>query len=466
MKTKRLAELLLILTLLVGLAACQQTDAASQTAGASAGAAAAPITTPSGLVSAEGEIVPLQKARLSFTTGGVVAEVLVTEGDVVQAGDPLLRLDASPVEAALRQAEAGLAAAEANLAAAQAEVALAESAVTRAEVGVVAAEAELALTQAGPRPEEIAAAENNVAAAEGSIIQAAGNRDAAVSVSDARVRAAEAQVAAALADYQTVQDAYDQILNACFTAPDGSEVCPLYGPVEENVRAQLAAAQLRLNAAQAGLEQARAGATPAQRQAAEAGVILAINQRNLAQAQLALAQAGARQEQIRQAEVGVEQARLAVEQAGVRVAQAEAAVTQAEANVAGAQARVAEARAALARATLTAPFTGTVSAITVEVGELVAPAVPVVRFADLSGWLVETTDLTELDVVNISEGQTVEIQVDAIPGEILQGTVREIAAVSQLTRGDVTYKVTLDLEDYPNLPLRWGMTVFVNIQAK
>jgi multidrug resistance efflux pump len=115
--------------------------------------------------------------------------------------------------------------------------------------------------------------------------------------------------------------------------------------------------------------------------------------------------------------------------------------------------------------TLNAPFDGVVADVQAEVGEVVSSSVPVVTFADFGGWLVKTTDLTELDVVELQEGDPVEIQIDAIPGERLIGTVTGIAATSQLTRGDVTYEVTIALDENSDLPLRWGMTVFVDVDV-
>ncbi|MBK9231395.1 MAG: biotin/lipoyl-binding protein [Anaerolineae bacterium] len=41
---------------------------------------------------AEGRVVPVQSAGLSFAASGIVAEVLVKEGDVVSANQALLRL--------------------------------------------------------------------------------------------------------------------------------------------------------------------------------------------------------------------------------------------------------------------------------------------------------------------------------------------------------------------------------------
>lgn len=474
-KKSKLFSLFILTVFVILLAACQNQDATEGTTaeGGETAVAVAPtvdvneisVNTGIGVVSAEGQVVPLRAANLSFSLGGTIAEILVESGQDVQAGDALVKLEAATLENSVVQAEAGVKAAEANKAAADANLAVAESAIQRAETGVTAAEAQLALVQAGAREQEIAAAQSNLAAAEGGVTQAAGNRDAAVNVSSAGVSAAEARVAAAQAEAQALEEAYQDILDACFETPDGGEFCPLYGPVEENTRFQLEAARANVAAAQAGLDEARAGATPAEQFLADTGVSLAIAQRDQAQAQLDLVLAGARDEQIRQAEVGVAQAELAVEQAQVQVTQAQSAVTQADAGVVTAKANLEAAQKALDRMTLRAPFDGRVGDINLEVGELVAPGVPVMQFGDFTNWLVKTTDLTELDVVAVKNGLPAEIRIDALPGEVIEGVVTDIASVSQVTRGDVTYEVSIELGDISELPLRWGMTAFADIET-
>jgi multidrug resistance efflux pump len=225
------------------------------------------------------------------------------------------------------------------------------------------------------------------------------------------------------------------------------------------------AAAANVAAAQAALDEARAGATSGQRAAAFGSVSGAQAQRDAAQAQLDLLLAGARDEQIAVAEAGVEQAQATLQEAVLRRADAEAAIAQADAGIMQAEAAVDSAEDALNRMTLTAPFDGIVADLLVEVGEVVSAGAPVAKLGDFSGWQVKTTDLTELDVVNLNVGDTVEITVDALPGEVLQGTVSKIAETSQLVRGDVTYEVSIDLDDHGDLPLRWGMTVFVDVNA-
>lgn len=418
-----------------------------------------------GLVSAEGSVVPLFDVNLAFQTGGTVAEILVSEGDTVAIGDALIRLESTDVALAVQQAEAGVVSAQAAVNLAKNQLALTESSITTAQTQVASAEANLALTKAGPRPEEIAAAEARVAAAQSQINQAVGQRDTALTIgTDAQISAAEAQVAAAMAQTQAVQNQYDTIIDTCFDTPNG-EVCPLYGTVEENTRAQLAAAQQNQAAAQAALDALLAGPTTAQQQAAQGSVTLAAAGRDIAQAQLDLLLAGPTPEQIAIAEVGLLQAEVGVEIAEAAVIQAAAAVTQAEAGLTAAEAGLASAEAMLARMTLTSTIDGTVSRINTNVGELVGAGVPVVTMADFSKWLVETTDLTELDVAFVNEGDSATVSFDAIPGETVSGTVTNVALMAGISRGDVVYQVTIDLDAAPDLPLRWGMTAVVDIDS-
>lgn len=66
-------------------------------------------------VTASAVVVPVQSAELSFMTIGRVTEVNAQVGDQVNAGDVLLRMDLSILEAKVKEAEANLAAAEIQL---------------------------------------------------------------------------------------------------------------------------------------------------------------------------------------------------------------------------------------------------------------------------------------------------------------------------------------------------------------
>jgi multidrug resistance efflux pump len=150
----------------------------------------------------------------------------------------------------------------------------------------------------------------------------------------------------------------------------------------------------------------------------------------------------------------------------------EAAVTQAQARVDDAQRRyeslqdelpltaTAGTRSALASAEIRAPFAGTVTRLNVKAGQVASAGVPVATVADLSGWIVKTTDLTEIDVADIHIGNPATIVFDAMPEEELAGHVNSIDLTYTDREGDVLYPVDVKLEE--NKPwLRWGMTAEV-----
>lgn len=135
-------------------------------------------------------------------------------------------------------------------------------------------------------------------------------------------------------------------------------------------------------------------------------------------------------------------------------------VTLAEARLANAQAQLAAAEAALANSELTAPFAGTVAGVMTKVGEMAAPGQPAVVLADLSSWIVETDNLTEIELPQIEVGQSVTVSFDALSGVELQGTVTAIRPLFEIRQGDVTYVVKISLDE--NDPrLQWGMTAVV-----
>ena len=171
-------------------------------------------------------------------------------------------------------------------------------------------------------------------------------------------------------------------------------------------------------------------------------------------------------EQVRLAEVAVAQAQVGVQQAEVRIVQAAAGVMVAETAVTLAEAGVESAELALERTFLRAAFDGTVVSVALSAGELAAPGFPVVTLANFGAWQIETTDLTELDVALVAEGAPVTVRVDALPGADLVGVVTAVALLPTLARGDVAYTVTIDLAETADLPLRWGMTAFVDIETQ
>jgi HlyD family secretion protein len=366
------------------------------------------IRSTSGPVVASGEIVPSQETHLGFPVSGRVETVAVNKGDQVEAGQVLVALETDLLEADVAQAEAALA----------------------------AAQAQAALLKAGPRREEVAVAEAQLAAVQTSVAEAEVQQTKPdLGATQAEIRAAQAQVAATMAD-QLVGEEYHELTMTCVEVKLGGgekkTICPVLGPIEEQARYNMEAANQTQALAQAQLDALLAGAN-AEVRVVEAGVQIAAAQRDVAQAQLETVQAGASAEEI---------------------AAAEAAVSQAEA-------ALQVARAGLDQATLYAPAIGTVTALEVGPGEAVMPGQVVLTLVDLSRLRVETTDLSELDVARVAVGQGASVYVEPLDVTV-GGRVARIASQAGLIGGDVVYAIMVELNEQPS-GLRWGMSVEVEI---
>jgi len=134
---------------------------------------------------------------------------------------------------------------------------------------------------------------------------------------------------------------------------------------------------------------------------------------------------------------------------------------------AAAQARLTAAVTALASAqslmdarVLTATMGGTVVDLSLQSGQQVSAGNPVMTIADFSNWIIKTENLTEMEVVEIQAGQKVEVVLDALPEIVLTGEVVHIKSRFEEKRGDITYTVTIQLEQV-DPQMRWGMTAAV-----
>lgn len=430
------------------------------------------------VVSAEAFVVPIKESDLAFEIGGRVAAIEVEEGEVVNEGDVLVRLDDSAQQTALAEAQATLAQTKARKAEAEARLAEAVSGMSEAEANLSKvkadpteaeiaqlqaslskAEAALADMIAGPTPEEIAEAGARVQTSQAELNQVlADARDEDLQAAASRVLQAEADVREAQDDYDEVRYGDpDDVLTAGvalekFTLVYEGAKAEYDKLVNGATSEEIATAQARVGEAQASLSRVQAGATAEEIAQAQADVAAA-------QAQLNDLLAGSTDEDVAIAEAQVESA-----QAGISTARAnvDAAETEIEVN----QARVESAEVELGKTTLKAPFNGEVSSLNnVDEGEIVQGGANVVSLGDSSIWQIETDDLTEIDIVDVRRGADVNISVDALPNEEFKGTVVKITPKSETKAGDVTYTVLIEINEGPTERLRWGMTTFVDIEA-
>jgi multidrug resistance efflux pump len=132
-----------------------------------------------------------------------------------------------------------------------------------------------------------------------------------------------------------------------------------------------------------------------------------------------------------------------------------------EARVSAANANVESAREAVDALNLRAAMSGVVSDVNLTLGQQVSPGEVVLAVADFSAWIIKTDNLTEFEVVKISEGQEVDVTLDALPDVHLKGEVIEVNTRFEEKRGDITFTVTILLKETDAL-MRWGMTAAVN----
>jgi len=281
----------------------------------------------------------------------------------------------------------------------------------QAEAALQGSEARLAEVKAAPRTPQLSAAEAAVAAAQAALQQVQDGPG------ESQLVAARADLANAEAARKQAQAAYDRLSGSPDIAMRPEAL-------------QLEQATNGYNAAKARLDVLQAEPSAATLAAAQAEV-------RRAQSQLDLLKLGARPESIEAAE-----AEVLLRKADVTLAQA-----------------------ALDETEMHAPFAGSVCAALAAEGEYAPPGGAILRLADLSVWLVETDDVTELDIGRIRLGDAVTLTFDGIPNLELPGKVVRIKPVGESKQGDITYTVVIEPERTDER-LRWNMTATVVFPAR
>lgn len=434
MKRIVVGGLALLLLLVMSACANRAKPAAAPTPTAPAAAPAgvqAGGQTYGGQIIAEGQVVPVRSAALSFPAAGIVISAPVALGEQVAAGQLLAQLDTRQLALRLAQAEADLTIAQARLdqlnrgpaaeelAAAQQNVVAAQAAYDKVRAGPAASDAaaaraalnaaqqDYARVRAGPTAEQLSNLTAQVDNARAALDQAQAAYDRVKSAPDVGARPESVQLQQATNNY-----------NAAVAARKEAQSHP--------TAAELAAAAAQVQAAQAALDRL----TPA---AAESQAALAA----LANAKAALARLQPSADD------------RAVLEAGVKVARAARDLAAEQ----------------LTATRLVAPFAGTVMSLNIAPGEYAMLGAPVVRLADTSAWQIETKDLTELNVVQVKEGLAASLTFDAIPGLELSGRVSQVKPYGDTRQGDIVYTVVIT-PDQQDERLRWNMTAKVSIESR
>jgi HlyD family secretion protein len=346
--------------------------------------------------------IEVTDAQLSFRIAGRMIERLVDEGQTVQPGQVVARLDRTDQELAVSQSEAN----------------------------VSFAKAALAELEAGSRPEEIARAQAQVEQAR-FVLAELENGSRVQEVADAKAELERAEFAAKTAQAQLEQAKSDE---ERFAAMLKSNVVSRREYEVYHTQAQ--AARSTWEAAQASTRRARE--------------------------QLSLRQEGPRQEAIRQARAALEQAQQQFDL--VKAGPRKETIEQARAKLEVAEKTLSQVRRQLEYTQLTAPFNSVVLSKSAEPGEYLNPGSPVVTVGDLEHvWL--RAYVSETDLGKIRLGDPVEVTTDSYPGKTYRGKISFISSQAEFTpksvqtfeeRVKLMFRIKIDLEN-PDGELKPGM---------
>ncbi|MEG3930956.1 efflux RND transporter periplasmic adaptor subunit [Microcoleus sp. T3_B1] len=444
-------------------------------------------------ITSSGTVQPVQRVNLSPKGSGRIAELFVEQGDKVEAGQIVARMESRDVEAQLAQAKAREASVRAKLA--KIEAGNRSEDIASARARLEQAEASLAQAQAGSRVEEVAGARARLQQTQAGLQRLrAGSR--VEEVSQARARLAQAQ--ARLADAQTgsvkqeIAQAQTQIdsskAQAELTAQRVERNRPL---VEEGALAkdkldelikENRTAQAKLIESQRRLQQLQESRESQikQLQAAVQVEQQALNQlqngtrsEEIAQAEAEVAEArsklaqvenGNRPEEIAQAEAAVAEAKsqLAAQENGSRPEE----IAQAQAELAEAQAQVRFQEVQLEDTKVRAPFAGIITQRYAIQGAFVTPATSASEATSATSTSIVAlardvevlAKVPEADISQIKPGQVVEIVADAYPDKVFKGRVKLIAPEAVKERDVTLFQVRVAIDTGKDF-LQSGMNV-------
>ncbi|MBC7249123.1 MAG: efflux RND transporter periplasmic adaptor subunit [Anaerolineae bacterium] len=366
--------------------------------------------------------IEVEEVAITSELGGRIVEILADEGDEVRAGEPLVRLDDSLLQAHLEEARAAVEVARAALARVQAGVHPGK--IREAEAGL--AQAIAARDAAYQVWQDLLTVRDHPQELDDQIDQARTQ----LAQAESRIKQAEANVEAAKMLYNSAKHTARQ-LNAAgvpsISLPPSAEI-PM--SLEVSPDAYATDAEYQLWQAWVQLETAKAARDSAQQYLSDLLTIRADPQ----DVDTQIDDAKARYDSA-QAAVAMAEAQLAALKAGPteeQVAAARAQVEQAEAALKTLEVQ-------LAKMVVYAPQDGVVVERAASVGELAVPGATLLTIANLDE-VTLTVYVPEKDLGLVQLGQEVEVTVDAYPGRIFRGQVVQIATEAEFTPKNVQTK--------------------------
>ncbi len=172
-------------------------------------------------------------------------------------------------------------------------------------------------------------------------------------------------------------------------------------------------------------------------------------------------------------ELALSQAQLALDEAEYNLKQLKDVlhashdlVKLAEAQLELAEQAVAENQKQLDEAVIIAPFSGTVTSIYAEEGDIVpSPAMapqPVIYLTDPTT-LELAAEVDEIDIPLVAEGQRATVEVDALPYALFEGEVTSIATLPSAQAGVIVYQAKIALAIPADSGIRLGMSATADI---
>jgi HlyD family secretion protein len=453
-------------------------------------------------VSASGNVQAAASIDLSFGASGTLTRIAVKVGQRVKAGQVLAQVDETNARSTVASAQASLEQAQAQLASDRQST---SAQVVSAEDSLAAARRSLADTKKINRDQIIAAeqqvkqAESQVAAdrvtaptavtnAQSSLAQAEGSISYTQALNDRQLEAAQQDVDAAAATLSSDQAKLgrDQATelsdcgtnnptitsstsNSCRNSAQSviTDQTTVTRDQTSLLGAQNALAQLQLKTAQS-LDQAKAQRDSAARALVTAKTsnaqTLERDTQALASARTSLSQTRTKAAQsVSQAQAQVRSAQLSLANARASLATLDGSqVSQDLARIHTAEVQLATAQDGLRDTALSAPVAGTVSAISVSVGQLVSGgAAAAFTLTDLDRLQV-VVGFPETDAAKIRAGQAATVTLDALAGRQLAAHVISVSPTAAVAENVVTYAVTLAL-DRTRAGVKPGMTAAVEV---
>ncbi|EDZ91848.1 efflux RND transporter periplasmic adaptor subunit [Limnospira fusiformis KN01] len=392
-------------------------------------------------VRASGVVQPVRRVNLSPKTQGRLAQLYVEQGDRVEAGQIIARMESNELEAQRLQAQARLERTQANLA--KLRQGSRPEAIASARARLERAIARLAELQAGTRQEEIAVASARLREAEIRLFDArSGSLQNEIDQAQSRIQANLAELELAQGRVQRYEELKSQ------------------GAVSEDTLDGYRRDQRRLEALQDEAKQRLAQLQENRRSQIERLEATVEQERqNLQQLQN-----GTRPEVIRQAESDVTEARSQLNELenGTRPED----IAAAEADVREAESQLRYYQVLLEDTNIRAPFAGIITQRYAVEGAFVTPATSAsdassatsTSIVALAKDLEVLAKIPETDIVQIEPLQKVEIVADAYPDQVFEGAVHLIAPEAIKERDVTLFQARIDIRTGQDV-LQSGMNV-------